>query len=174
MTEEQKYKNKMVSKNAKPPAAKHVSSEASPPLPSPPMPKSTVEQLKERQELAAECPDCDSAPADATATKKRKHEKARDSVSAKEAKQDKKDKKRKDEKQGAASDWNDSSLPTKPVDALVGAITFVCASESPVSFEELKKTCVKMVAKHPQSKHSKPDLKAEFESSVMAALTGGK
>ncbi|KAJ2840701.1 hypothetical protein FBU31_000195 [Coemansia sp. 'formosensis'] len=152
MTEEQKYKNKMAAKNIKKPTATAA------------VPKSTVEQLKEKQTQAAS----DVVPAK-TPTKKRKHEKSGESASSEEKKS-----KDKSAKGKVPASWDDSVLPTTPAGALASAITFAFESEPDVAFAELKKKCVKMVAKHPKCTFSKSDVKEEFAAAVLAALSEGK
>ncbi|KAJ2259588.1 hypothetical protein GGI01_003547, partial [Coemansia sp. RSA 376] len=129
MTEEQKYKNKMAAKNTKKPAA----------TPAAVVPKSTVDQLKEKQSQATS----DVAPTETT-TKKRKHEKFDESAAIpKEEKKSTKEKKSKDKsaKGQAASSWDDSELSATPAGALTNAITFVCENEPGVAFADLKKKC---------------------------------
>ncbi|KAJ2862076.1 hypothetical protein GGH94_004493 [Coemansia aciculifera] len=155
MTEEQKYKNKMAAKNTKKPAAIAASA----------VPKSTVDQLKEKQSQATS----DVAPTE-TATKKRKHEKSDESATS--AKEEKKSKD-KSAKGQAVSGWDDSALPATPAGALTSAITFVCKNEPGVAFADLKKKCVKMVTKHPKCTFSKSDVKDEFAAAVLAALSEG-
>ncbi|KAJ2448008.1 hypothetical protein GGF42_005266, partial [Coemansia sp. RSA 2424] len=139
MTEEQKYKNKMAAKN---PTKK---------LSAPAVPKSTVDQLKEKQVD-------DVAPVEVT--KKRKHEKPAS---------DKEDKKK--EKKEKPKSWDDLPLPATSVGALASAIAFVCQHEPSVAFAELKKKCVKMVTKHPQCSLSKSDVKDAFDAAVLSALS---
>ncbi|KAJ2880048.1 hypothetical protein IWW38_006014 [Coemansia aciculifera] len=134
MTEEQKYKNKMAAKKAQPPP------------PPPAVPKSTVDQLKEKQADNVE----------QATTKKRKHEKSAS---------DKKDK--------TSNGWNDSPLPAAPTDALASAIAFVCQNEPGVAFKDLKKQCVKMVTKHPKFTLAKSDVKDAFDAAVLSALAEG-
>ncbi|KAJ2688383.1 hypothetical protein IWW39_002276 [Coemansia spiralis] len=154
MTEEQKYKNKMAAKNTKKPAPAVV------------VPKSTVDQLKEKQSQAVVS---DTVPTEKE-SKKRKHEKSDEpAVSTKEGKKPKD----KSAKENSTSGWDDSALPTTPAGALASAIAYVCENEPGVAFGDLKKKCVKMVTKHPKCSFSKSDVKDEFAAAVVAALSEG-
>ncbi|KAJ2492569.1 hypothetical protein IWW37_001324 [Coemansia sp. RSA 2050] len=154
MTEEQKYKSKMATKNVKKPAPTAV------------VPKSTVDQLKEKQSQAAAS---NVAPIE-KASKKRKHEKSDEAAASTKGEKKPKDKSAKGD---STSGWDDLALPTTPAGALARAIAYICENEPGVAFGDLKKKCVKMVTKHPKCLFSKSDVKDEFAAAVLAALSEG-
>ncbi|KAJ2771161.1 hypothetical protein IWQ57_002334 [Coemansia nantahalensis] len=69
--------------------------------------------------------------------------------------------------------WDSAELPADTVDALVAALAHACASEPGVAFGDLKKKCIRMVAKHPKATASKSEAKSAFDRAVLAALVRG-
>ncbi|KAJ2662188.1 hypothetical protein IW148_003077 [Coemansia sp. RSA 1199] len=116
-------------------------------------PKSTVDQLTARaQQLASH--ETSESPA---SPKKRKREEANGSS----------DKKKK-------SAWDSTDISDNATTAMTNAIAYVTQTEPRTEFADLKKKCVKLVTKHPQSKHSKSDAKSVFDQALVEALVGGK
>lgn len=113
--------------------------------------KSTVEQLQAKQK------------------KDEKTKRKQEDISPQQPKE-KKSKK-------SLSAWNESTLPKdeSPVSALVSALEYTVANKSAIaSFKELRKHCVKLVSKHPQSDISKQAAKDNFDQAVIEALSKDK
>ncbi|KAJ2712875.1 hypothetical protein H4R19_002532 [Coemansia spiralis] len=71
------------------------------------------------------------------------------------------------------TNWESEAMPADTVDALVAALAHACTSEPSVAFGDLKKKCIRMVAKHPKAAASKAEVKAAFDRAVLAALARG-
>ncbi|KAJ2143335.1 hypothetical protein GGH19_003122 [Coemansia sp. RSA 1807] len=116
-------------------------------------PKSTVDQLTARAQQLANC-ETNETPA---SPKKRKSEDANGSS----------DKKKK-------SAWDSTDISDDATTAMTNAIAYVTQAEPRTEFADLRKKCVKLVTKHPQSKLSKSDVKSVFDKALVEALGSGK
>ncbi|KAJ1733592.1 hypothetical protein LPJ61_001484 [Coemansia biformis] len=164
ISETEKYQGKM--KKAKP------ASQGGRPAPPPPTnaPQSTVDQLTARarqMERADADPQSNGAATTASSAEKRRS----DGTGKSDSKRKREDKA--DGGSQAAADWETADLPTDAVEALAGAVAHVCAHEPGTAFGELKRKCIRMVAKHPRATLSKSDAKAAFDKAVLAALSNG-